>query len=115
VSINSAREFLLSEYGDALISSIDETDVTVGTNVVLIAARNGACLERIISNNGAAAIFVSSKVGIAVNKGIQLAAGGTLSFDTRNDFDLASCDLFAISAGSGNPVHVIAVNLVGAQ
>ena len=98
-----------------MVSSIDETDSTVGTSVTQIAKRNGACVERIITNNGAAAIFVSSKVGVAANTGIQLAAGGTLSFQVKVDFDLASCDLFAISTAAGNAVHVISVNLVGAQ
>lgn len=98
-----------------MVSSIDETDVTVGTSVVTVAKRNGACIERIISNCGAATIFVSSKVGVAVNAGIPLAAGGTLSFQVKIDVDLASCELFAISAGAGNGVHVISVNLVGAK
>lgn len=96
-----------------MVSSIDETDVTVGTSAILLAKRNGATVERIITNNGAAAIFISSRVGVAANTGIQLAAGGTLSFEARADFDLASCDLFAISTAAGNAVHVIAVNLVG--
>jgi hypothetical protein len=113
--LNTARDFLASLYGDEMVSSLDETDVTVGTSAILIAKRNGSCIERIISNNGAAAIFVSSKVGVAANTGIQLAANATLSFTAREDFDLASCDLFAISTAANNPVHVIAVNLIGAQ
>jgi len=113
--LNTARDFLASLYGDEMVSSIDETDVTVGTSAILIAKRNGACIELIITNNGAAAIFVSSKVGVAANTGIQLAAGGTLSFDARTDFDLASCDLFAISGTAGQAVHVISVQLIGAQ
>lgn len=115
MGINTARDFLTALYGDELVSSIDETDVTVGASAVKIVKRNGARLEVIISNNGTAAIFVSSLVGVAVNTGIQVPSNGTLSFDTRSDFDLASCDLYAISAGSGNAVHVIAVNLIGAD
>ena len=115
MSIGTARELLANWYGDELVSNILETDVTVGTAPILIAARAGAVIERVISNNGAATIFVSSKAGVAANTGIALGSGNTLSFQALSDFDLASCDLFAISAGTGNAVHVISTQLVGTQ
>jgi hypothetical protein len=113
--IQTARDLLMQRYGDRLVSSIDETDVTVGTSVAWIAKRSGACIERIVSNCGAATIYVSGKSGVAANTGIPLAAGATLSLQAIVDFDLASCDLYAISGSAGNAVHIIAVNLVGAE
>lgn len=113
MSIQTARELIASWYGDELVSNIDDSDVTVGTTAILIAKRNGATITRVITNAGAATIFVSSKSSIAANQGIALVAGGTLSVNALEDFDLASCDLYAISASSGNAVHVMHLRLIG--
>jgi hypothetical protein len=115
VAIGTAREFLTSEYGDPLVSNIDETDFTVGTSALLIAKRNGATIKRAITNNGAAAIFISANPAVADNTGIQLGPGQTLILSALIDFDLASCDLYAISSGSGNAVHVIHLRLIGSR
>lgn len=113
MSIRTARELLADWYGDELVSNILETDVTVGTAAILLAARDGAVIRRVISNNGAATIFVSSKANVAANTGIPVNSGGTLTFSAIEDADLASCDLFAISVGAGNAVHVVSSQLVG--
>lgn len=115
MAIRTARELLNFRYSDEMVSSIVETDVTVGVAAIQIATRNGSAIERIITNNGANTIYVSSKVSVAANTGIALAAGATLTFTALDDFDLASCDLFAISLNAGNPVHVISTQLIGAQ
>jgi hypothetical protein len=113
VSIQTARQLLANWYGDELVSNIDESDFTVGTSALLIAKRNGATVTRIITNNGAATIFVSAKPSVAANQGIALVSGGTLGLSALEDLDLASCDLYAISASSGNAVHVIHLRLIG--
>ena len=115
MGIGNARELLADWYGDELVSNIIETDVTVGTTAILIAARDGAVIARLITNNGAATIFVSSKAGVAANTGIAVGVGNTLVLQALDDFDLASCDLFAISGGAGNAVHVVSTQLVGPQ
>jgi hypothetical protein len=113
VPLKTAREFIASFYGDPLVSNIDDSDVTVGTTAILVAKRNGATITRVITNNGAATIFISSKSNIAANQGIALGAGGSLSLSAIEDFDLASCDLYAISGSSGNAVHVTHLRLIG--
>jgi hypothetical protein len=113
VNFGTARELIAGFYGDELVSNIDETDYTVGTSALLIAKRNGATIERIITNNGAATIFVSSRPSVAANTGIALGAGNSLSISAIEDYDLASCDLYAISSGAGNAVHVIHLRLIG--
>ena len=115
MAIGTAREFLTSEYGDPLISDITETDFTVGTSALLIAKRNGATIKRTLTNNGVAAIFIAANPAVAANTGIQLGPGQTLIISTLQDFDLASCDLYAISASAGNAVHVIHLRLIGSQ
>lgn len=115
MAFSTAREFVAAQYGDELVSNILETDVTVGVAAIQIAKRDSAVIERIISNNGAQSIFIGTRSSVALNQGIPLASGSTLSITARDDFDLASCDLFAISAAAGNPVHVISMQLVGAQ
>jgi hypothetical protein len=114
MTIRTARDLVAYRNSDALVSNIIEADVTVGTTAIWLAPRGGAIIERIITNNGAAAIAISTLTSVTATKGIQLAAGGTLSFQALEDFDLATCDLYAISSGAGNSVHVISVQLVGA-
>lgn len=113
--MNTAREFVTSLYGDELVCNLPGGDFTVGTSVVLIAKRDAAVIARAITNNGAAAIFVSPLVGVAANQGIAVNPGVTLVLSAREDFDLAWCDLYAISAGAGNAVHVGNTQLVGDQ
>jgi hypothetical protein len=113
VAFRTARELVANWYGDELVSDIAESDFSVGTSALLVAKRNGATIWRAISNNGAATIYVSSKPGLAVNQGIAVAAGGIVSFNAVEDFDLVGCDLYAISSGAANAVHVIHLRLIG--
>lgn len=112
---NTARQLVAALYGDELVSNLNGADFTVGTTVVQIASRDAAVIARTISNNGAAAIFVSSLAGVSANTGIAVNPGATLVLSAREDFDLAWCSLFAISAGAGNAVHVASTQLVGSQ
>ena len=110
---NNARNFLAEWYGDTVVSNIEEADFTVGTSAVRIAQQDPAVITRAISNNGTAPIFVSSLAKLAVGQGFMVAVGDTANLSVLEDFDLASCDLFAISASPGNAVHVISTQIVG--
>jgi hypothetical protein len=115
VPYRTARELVRNWYGDDLVSNIDESDFTVGTTALLIAKRNGATIWRSITNNGAATIFVSAHSAVAANQGIAIGVGNSLILSAIVDFDLASCDLYAVSSGAGNAVHCINLRLIGSQ
>ena len=110
---NDARALLSDWYGCRLESNLPEADFTVGTTAIRIAQQDPAVIARTISNNGSAAIFISSRSAVAVNAGFMLAPGNVASLTVLEDFDLAFCDLFAISGSAGNAVHVISTQLTG--
>lgn len=113
MGINSARDFLEEWYGDRFVCNLVEADITIGGLPQRIAQQDPAVIARSITNNGITVVFISSRAFFGSNQGIPLAAGTTLNLFVLEDFDLASCDLFAFSAVGGNPIHVISVQIVG--
>jgi len=113
MAFSGARSLLQEWYGDEVVSNLVEADFTVGTSATRIAQQDPAVIGRAISNNGSAPIFVSSLAKIAANQGFAVGPGATAELNVLEDFDLASCDLFAISASPGNAVHVISTQIVG--
>ena len=113
MSISSARDFLEVWYGDRFVCNLVETDVTLGGQPQRIAQQDPAVIARSVTNNGISVVFISSRAAFFGNQGIPLAAGTTLNLFVLEDFDLASCDLFAYSVVGGNPIHVISVQIVG--
>jgi hypothetical protein len=113
MGISSARDLLQDWYGDSLVCNIVETDITLGGQPQRIAQQDPAVISRSVTNNGIGLIFVSSRSTVFTNQGIPIAAGTTLQLFALEDFDLASCDLFAFSVAGGNPVHVISIQVVG--
>ena len=113
MSISSARDFLEAWYGDRFVCNLVEADLTLGGQPQRIAQQDPAVISRSVTNNGITVVFISSRSTVNQNQGIPLAAGTTLNLFVLEDFDLASCDLFAFSAAGGNPVHVISVQIVG--
>jgi hypothetical protein len=112
MSISSARDFLEAWYGDRFVCNLVEADFTLGGQPQRIAQQDPAVIARSITNNGITVVFISSRAA-AFNQGIPLAAGTTLNLFVLEDFDLASCDLWAYSVAGGNPIHVISVQIVG--
>jgi hypothetical protein len=113
MGINSGRDLLAAYYGSRLVSNLQEHDVTVGTSVTRIVHQDPAAIAHDITNNGAAAIVFSSKPQVTATTGVQLSPGQTVSLNILSDYDLVGCDLFAISASSGNSIHVISTQLIG--
>lgn len=113
MSISSARDFLEAWYGDRFVCNIVEADFTLGGQATRIAQQDPAVIARSITNNSLSVVFVSSRAGMFNNQGIALAAGTTLNLSVLEDFDLASCDLFAVSVTGNNLIHVISVQIVG--
>lgn len=113
MGFNSCRELLAIEYGSELQTRINESDVTVGTTGVSLIAGNGARIWISIQNAGAATVYVSTLSSLAVNQGFIISAGGYLTFTWKEDGDLPTIALYAISGSSGNNVHVIQQILTG--
>lgn len=113
MSISSARDFLEAWYGSRLVCNLVEADFTMSGQVMRIAQQDPAVIARSITNNGITLVYISSRSTLASNTGIPIAAGTTLNLFVLEDFDLASCDLFAYSVAGGNPVHVISTQIVG--
>ena len=107
------RELLLAEYGSELQTRITESDVTIGTSATQLVAGNGARIWLSIQNAGAATIYVSTLSSLAVSQGIIVNAGGYLTVTWKNDNDLPTVALYAVSGSSGNSVHVIQQILTG--
>jgi hypothetical protein len=106
VSIRTCRDLLAYEYGDELVCTFHELDYTVGTAVVQIARGSGKRIWITITNWGAAAIAVSTKPDVTATTGMIVAPNGFLNLHWRNDSDLSTAQLYAISSGAGNAVHV---------
>lgn len=113
MGLKSCRELLAVEYGSELQTRIIESDVTVGTTAVSLIAGNGARIWISIQNTGAATIYVSTLSSLAVNQGFQVGAAGFLTFTWKEDGDLPTIALYAISGSAGNSVHVIQQILTG--
>ena len=113
MSISSARDFLEAWYGDRFVCNLVEAEFTLGGQQQRIAQQDPAVIARSISNNGLSVIFISSRPLVTVTSGIPIAAGTTLNLFVLEDFDFASCDLFAYSQAGGNPIHVLSVQIVG--
>jgi hypothetical protein len=113
MGISSCRELLAVEYGSELQTRINESDVTVGTSAIAVVAGNGARIQLILSNTGATTIYVSSLSSITGVKGLQLNAGGFLSFSWKNDTDLSTVSFYAIGSAGGGTLHVIENILTG--
>ena len=113
MSISSARDFLEAWYGDRFVCNLVESDPMLTGQTTRIAQQDPAVIARSITNNGLSVVFVSSRSTAYSNQGIPIAAGTTLNLFVLEDFDLASCDLFAWSVDGGHPVHVISVQIVG--
>ena len=113
MSISSARDFLEAWYGDRFVCNLVEADFIASGQVQRIAQQDPAVIARSITNNGITVLFISSRASFSNNQGIPLAAGTTLNLFVLEDFDLASCDLFAYSVAGSNPIHVISVQIVG--
>ena len=113
MGISSARDFLEAWYGDRFVCNLIEADFVATGQVQRIAQQDPAVIARSVTNNGITVLFISSRSSFGVNQGIPLAAGTTLNLFVLEDFDLASCDLFAYSAAGNNAIHVISVQIVG--
>jgi hypothetical protein len=90
-----------------------ESDVTVGTSAVKLGTQANIRIAVGISNSGAATIAVGFTNAVTATTGIQVAAGSSLFFNWINDGETVNSDLWAISAGSGNGVHVVEYKLSG--
>jgi hypothetical protein len=113
MGISSARDFLEAWYGDRFVCNLVEADFTLGGAQTRIAQQDPAVIARSITNNGISVAFISSRSTVNQNLGIPLAAGTTLNLFVLEDFDLASCDLWAISITGANPIHVISIQIMG--
>ena len=110
----STRDLLLANYGSALETRIQESDVSIGTSAAQLVAGNGARNWVSFQNAGAATIYISTLQSLAVGQGFIIAAGGFITLTWRDDGDLPTLAFYAISSGAGNNVHVIETILTGA-
>ena len=113
MSIQTCRDLLFAEYGDELVCNFLETDVTVGTTVVQLARGNGRRIWLTMTNWGAAAISLSVNPAVTATTGLIIPPNGYLNFSWRADADLSTAQIYAISGGAGNSVHVSEQVLVG--
>lgn len=110
--IATLRDLLAAYVGDGLHTDALEADFTVGTSAVRIAQPNARRTEIIITNWGAAAIAVGLTNGVTATTGWIVGASAWISLVWFPDLDLASAELWAISGGAGNAVHVLERRIV---
>jgi len=111
--ISTLRDLLALYVGDRLHTDALEADFTVGTTAVRIAQPNIRRTEIIITNWGAANVAIGMTNGVTATTGWILGINAWMSLVWFADLDLAAAELWAISAGAGNAIHVLERRLVG--
>lgn len=101
------RRLLLDYYGRTFNTNVIEADFTVGTGIIQLALSKPDRFWITFTNNGAAAIVISTTRTPTATTGFVIPAGSSLGFSWLNDGDISTHDWFAISAAAGNAVHVI--------
>jgi len=105
--VRSVRDLLALVYGAPLHTDPFEADFTVGTTAVRIAQPNVRRTEIIVTNWGAAAIAIGMTNTVTATTGWIVGSNNWGSFVWWPDLDLTIAELWAISAGAGNAVHVL--------
>ena len=113
MAISTCRDLLALEFGDSLLSNFNESDVTVGTTALILVAGNARRIWLTITNWGAAAIAISTKANVTATTGIIIPSNGFLNLNWRADADMSAAQIYAISSGAGNSVHLTEQVLVG--
>ena len=113
MGINNLRALLELYFGDALHTDGVEADFTVGTTALRILQPNIRRVEVIVTNWGAAAIALGLSNAVTNTTGWIVGSNSWVSLSWINDLDLCAKELWAISAGAGNAVHVLELRLMG--
>ncbi len=109
----SARDIITAFFGQRIITRKHETDVTVGTTSVQLGVYANTRTEIIIGNTGSATVVISFHSPVTATTGIPIASGAWFSLNWFNDNELVMQDIYAISASSGQTVHVVESVLSG--
>jgi hypothetical protein len=112
-NVTSAGELIELYRGTAIITTPQESDVTVGTTAVKLGKYANTRVAVIISNASNTTIAVGFTSNVTATTGIQVAAGASLSFSWLTDGELVMSDLYAISTSSSLAVHVVESVLSG--
>ena len=111
--INKLRDLLALYVGDQVRTQGLEADFTVGTTAVRIAQPNIQRVELIVTNWGAAAIALGLGNAVTATTGWIVNSNAWVSLAWFADLDFVAGELWAISAGAGNAVHVIERRMIG--
>ncbi|MBF6571588.1 MAG: hypothetical protein IVW54_22290 [Candidatus Binataceae bacterium] len=109
------RDLLLERYGYSMPVEVAESDVAVGVAAVQLVAANPRRVKLYLDNFGAAVVAIGFEPIVTATTGRILASGGELTLDWMRDFDLVTRAIWAISAASGNSVHVTQSTITGAD
>jgi hypothetical protein len=109
----SARDVITAFFGQRIITRKHETDVTVGTTSVQLGVYANTRTEIIIGNTGSATVVISFHNPVTATTGIPITSGSWFSLNWFNDNELVMQDIYAISASSGQTVHVVESVLMG--
>jgi hypothetical protein len=92
---------------------VDDPEVTqVGTSDVMIAKPNNRRVGLVIQNLSANEIYVRPNYAASTTTGIKLLAGGSISFNFRDDFVMPTFEWHAISnSGSTIDIYVLSVEV----
>lgn len=112
-NVITARELIEIYFGTKVLTRVVESDVSVGTSVVQLGKNANVRTGVALCNTGAAAVAVAFNNGVTVTTGIILVTNQSMFFNWLTDGETVSQDLWAISSGSGNGVHVIEYVLSG--
>jgi len=111
--VRTLRDLLRSFVGDGVRADKLEADFTVGTTAVRIAQPNARRVGLIVTNWGAASVALGFTNGVTATTGWIVGASAWVSFSWFADLDITAQEIWAISAGAGNAVHVIERLLIG--
>lgn len=112
-NVNSVRELIELYRGTDVITTPQESDVTVGTTALRLDKYANTRVQIIISNASNTTISVGFSSTVTATTGIQVAQGASVSFNWLTDGELVMSDVYAISTGTGLAVHVVESVLSG--
>lgn len=110
----AASRFTQREYGG--LFTVRETEVVVGTTVIVGAEQSPDRISLLMVNDGATNITLSSRAGVVSGTGLLLLGNGSfLSFNAREDGDIVALPWHAIGDLAGGSLHVVESVLVAIQ
>lgn len=113
MGIRTCRELLTLEYGSELQTRIQESDVTVGSSPVKLVGGNGARIWISIQTSALSALYISTLSSVAQYQGFIIPSSGFLTFTWKDDGDLPTVALYAVTDGTSGNVHIIEQILTG--